>query len=159
MHLNYKGSSDARVVSLTKKEYGFVVHFFVKIHKSFKVNIWWLINCDLLKLSFVWNFYNKVMGGIQSNIFWYDKIRLQNKRKRLFSFLSLINNSVTIRLRFLLLSNHIVKYDQYFTLFIRIVFIIFFVNTIYLYHQKQSIFYTFYLDSIHQCFCKYHSYH
>ena len=27
------------VASITKKEYGFAVHFFVKIHKVFKVNI------------------------------------------------------------------------------------------------------------------------
>ena len=32
-----KGLSDARVVSMTKKEYGFVVH--LKIHKVLKVNV------------------------------------------------------------------------------------------------------------------------
>ena len=34
-----KGLSDARVESITKKEYGFAVHFFVKIHKIANVNI------------------------------------------------------------------------------------------------------------------------
>ena len=31
--------SHARVASITKKEYGFAAHFFVKIQKFFKVNI------------------------------------------------------------------------------------------------------------------------
>ena len=39
LHLNFKRLSDARIVSLTKKEYGFSVHFHVKTHKVFKVNI------------------------------------------------------------------------------------------------------------------------
>ena len=37
--LKCKGLSNARVASATKKEYGFVKHFFVKIHKVIKVNI------------------------------------------------------------------------------------------------------------------------
>ena len=37
--LKREGLSGARVVSITKKEYGFAVHFFVKIHKVFKANI------------------------------------------------------------------------------------------------------------------------
>ena len=37
--LKRKGLSDARVASITKKEYGFGVIFFVKIHKVFKDNI------------------------------------------------------------------------------------------------------------------------
>ena len=37
--LNLKGSSDGNVVSLTKKEYGSLVHFFINVHKIFKVNI------------------------------------------------------------------------------------------------------------------------
>ena len=45
------------------KEYGFVVHF-CKIDNAFKVNIWWMINCNLLKLLFVFKFQNKVMGRI-----------------------------------------------------------------------------------------------
>ena len=37
--LKCKVLSDSRVVSITKKEHGFVLHFFVKIHKVSKVNI------------------------------------------------------------------------------------------------------------------------
>ena len=37
--LKRKGLSDAGEPSITKKVYGFTVHFFVKIHKVFKVNI------------------------------------------------------------------------------------------------------------------------
>ena len=39
LFLKREGLSDARVASITEKEYGFAVHFFVKIHKVFKVNI------------------------------------------------------------------------------------------------------------------------
>ena len=35
--LKYKGKSDAKVASATKKEYGLVVHIF-KVHKVLKVN-------------------------------------------------------------------------------------------------------------------------
>ena len=37
--LKGEGLSDAKGVSITKEEYGFAVHFFVKIYKAFKVNI------------------------------------------------------------------------------------------------------------------------
>ena len=37
--LKHKGLPGVRVVSITRKEYGFAVHFFVKIHKISKVNI------------------------------------------------------------------------------------------------------------------------
>ena len=30
----------------------------VKVYKALKVNIWWIVKCDLLKLSFVWSFHN-----------------------------------------------------------------------------------------------------
>ena len=40
-----KELSDARVVSITKKEYSFAV-FFIKIHK---VDIWIISKCNLLK--------------------------------------------------------------------------------------------------------------
>ena len=41
LSLKRKGLSNARVVSITKKEYGFAVNFFEKTHtdKVFKVNI------------------------------------------------------------------------------------------------------------------------
>ena len=37
--LNLKGLSDGKFGSLTKKEYGSLVHFFINIHKIFKVYI------------------------------------------------------------------------------------------------------------------------
>ena len=40
--LKREGLIDARVASITKKEYGFAGHFLqYKIQKVFKVNIWW----------------------------------------------------------------------------------------------------------------------
>ena len=54
-----------------------------------------MVKCNLLKFSFVWNFLNEIVNTI---------VRLCNKSKRIFSFLSLINNSVTIGFSFLLLS-------------------------------------------------------
>ena len=42
------------------KRIWFCSAYFAKIHKVFKVNIWWMIKCDLLKFSFVWNFCNKI---------------------------------------------------------------------------------------------------
>ena len=56
--LKRKGLFDARVISITKK-YGSCSTLSVKIHKVFKVNIWWIIKCNLLRLLFVWNFCNK----------------------------------------------------------------------------------------------------
>ena len=38
------------------------------------------------------------------NIFWHSKVRLCNKKKEILSFLPLINNPVTIGLRFTFLS-------------------------------------------------------
>ena len=35
----------------------FYYAFFIKIYKVLKVNTWWMIKCNLLKLSFVWNFH------------------------------------------------------------------------------------------------------
>ena len=49
--LKQKGLSRARVTSKAIKEYSFAVH--VKIYETFKGNIWWMIKCDLLKLSFL----------------------------------------------------------------------------------------------------------
>ena len=53
-----EGLSDARIAWITNKEYSFAIHFIVKIQRDFKVNIWWMIKYDLLKLTFVWNFHN-----------------------------------------------------------------------------------------------------
>ena len=48
--------SDARVGSLTRKEYGLAVHFCLKLHKIIKVNIRRIIGCSFLKFLFVWEF-------------------------------------------------------------------------------------------------------
>ena len=63
-----------------------------------------MINCYLLKFLFVWNFHNKVMGGTQTNSFWYNKIKFIIKTRDMFSFLPLINNPNTTGCSFLLLS-------------------------------------------------------
>ena len=73
-------------------------YILVRIHKVSKINICRMIKCNLLKFSFV------LEHRIQSNIFWLCKIRFCNKISQMFSFLPLTNNSVTIGLRFLLLS-------------------------------------------------------
>ena len=37
--LNRKGLSDGKVVSLTKKEYGSALHFFIDLYEIFKINL------------------------------------------------------------------------------------------------------------------------
>ena len=59
-----------------------VIRLSAKLHKLFKINIWWMINCHLLKLLFIWNFYYKVVCRIWPNRFWYSKIRLCYRNKR-----------------------------------------------------------------------------
>ena len=56
--------SDKRLVSITKKRIWFWSILFIKIHKVLKVNIWWMINRNLSKFSFVWNFHNKIVCWI-----------------------------------------------------------------------------------------------
>ena len=63
-----------------------------------------MIKYNLLKISFVWNFHNEIVRRIKSNIFWHSKKDRVIKTREMFSFLPLINNSVTIGFRFLLLS-------------------------------------------------------
>ena len=107
--------------------------FFVKIYKGFKVNIWWMVKCNLLKFAFVWNFHKKIARRIQSNIIWHRKTRLCNKNKKnIFVFLPLINNSVTIEESFLLLTLPAIS---------------------------KLIFYVFYLGCILQCFYIYYPNH
>ena len=65
--LKRKGSSDARVATMAKEEYVFST-IFIKVHKVLKVNIWWMIECNLLKVSFVLNFHNKTVCRINCNI-------------------------------------------------------------------------------------------
>ena len=61
--------------------------------------VYYFPTCDR-KMFFVWNFYNKIVRRICSNIFWHSKIRLGNKSKRNVLF----STSVTIGLGFLLLN-------------------------------------------------------
>ena len=74
--LNLKRLSDGKVVSLTK------------------VNIWWMIYCNLLKFPFIGNFQNKKVRSIKSNFFWYFKTWLCTTE--MFNFLPLISNSIII---------------------------------------------------------------
>ena len=83
-----------------KKRIWFSSTLFIKIYKVLKVNVWRMIKCNLLKFSVVSNFHSKIV----CNIFWKSKIRFCDKNKRIFRFLPIINNSVTVGLRFLLLS-------------------------------------------------------
>ena len=55
-----------------------------------------MIKCDLLKLSLIWNFYNKIVRRIKSNLFGTAKQDFVIKATEMFIFLLLINNSVTI---------------------------------------------------------------
>ena len=102
LFLKRKGLSDIRVVSVTKKEYGFAVHFsFFNI--IFIVTFWWIIN---------WDFWSSRLFGIFIKIYvhtllWYFLV-LRNKiawkkTVEIFILFHLINISVTIWLSFLLL--------------------------------------------------------
>ena len=48
LFLKLKGLSDVSVASLTKKEYGLAVHFFVDINEIFTAKVWWMIYGNLL---------------------------------------------------------------------------------------------------------------
>ena len=56
--LKRKGLSDTRVVSITKKEFPFTIYF-CKDSKSPQSLHLMNGKCDLLKLSFVWDFQKK----------------------------------------------------------------------------------------------------
>ena len=61
---------DLSETSLTSWVDDFAVHFSIKIRIFAKVNIWWMIKCNLLKLSFIWNFHNKIMCRISVQHFF-----------------------------------------------------------------------------------------
>ena len=63
LFLKCKGLSDAKVASITKKEYGFAVHFlhFTKSWKSI-CDEW--LNYNLLKFLFAWSVHNKIVRRI-----------------------------------------------------------------------------------------------
>ena len=97
LHLKCKELSDAKVVSITK-----TIWFCSRFFLIFKLNICRMIKCDLLMLSFVWNFHKKKMCTVQLNILVLGN-KIVIKTVEILSFLPLINSSVTIRLSFLLL--------------------------------------------------------
>ena len=83
---------------INKKRIRFSCAFLIDIFEIFSANIWWIIYCNLLKFSFVWNFWDKKMSSIQSNTYWnYDWVI---KTREIFNFLPLINNSVTVEFSF-----------------------------------------------------------
>ena len=91
-----------------------------------KVNIWWMIRCDMLKFLFVWNFQNKMMSRIYSNIFWHSTINCVIKTRELFIFLPLINNSVAIEFSFLILSILGIITSKMIKLFRFLIWVVFF---------------------------------
>ena len=105
--------------------------------KVVKAEIMRMINCDLLKLSFVKNFQNKILSRNQSksNSFWYSKVRLCKKNRRNVQFFSSNENSVDYWVQFFIIThinNHIIKYHQCVAFFIRIVFINVLINIIHI---------------------------
>lgn len=76
-------ASDTKVVSLTKKEYFFFIHSVVSI---FNVNIWWVFHSNLLKFTFSWNFYNKIMFSVLSHIFCNNHVWLCVKIRKILIF-------------------------------------------------------------------------
>ena len=77
-----------------------------------------MIKYNLLKSSFVWDFYDKRLI----------------KATEMFKFLHLINNSVTIGLFFINrhISNHIIKSNKYLTFLIWVLFFNVFINIIHI---------------------------
>ena len=127
--LNLKGLSDASVASLTKKEYGLAVHFLYILMKSLALisDEWFNAICwsSLLFGIFVikkWVVFSLLSLGTLK----YDYV---TTIRETFKFLPLINNSVTIEFRFLLLIiSATIKNYQYFTFFIYVVFVKIFIN-------------------------------
>ena len=101
--LKRKGLSGVRLVSIIQKNMDLQYNF-VKIHKDVKVNIWWMIKCDLLKLLFISNVCSKIVCRIYSSVVWYTKKGCVTKTRNVFKFQSQINNSVVIVLSSLSLS-------------------------------------------------------
>ena len=64
---------------------------------------------QFLEVLLCLEFQIEKMRKIYPNIFGHSEIRLCHKIRGMLSFLPLVSNSVTIRLSFLLLSNHIIK--------------------------------------------------
>ena len=70
-----------------------------------------MIKCNLLKFSFLWNFRNKIVSRIYSNIFCRSKMILCNKNKKVVLF-STSNKSSYYWIKFFIakhISNHVIK--------------------------------------------------
>ena len=101
------------------------------------------LKSNLLKFSFIWNFHNKKVCSIQSNIFWHFKIRLCNKDSRNSNF-SASNKQFGYYwiLLFIInhISNHVIKnchqkschQNQYFTVLSWIVIFNIFVDILHI---------------------------
>ena len=68
------------------------------------IHIWWMIKCIFLKLSFLWNFHNKIVWKFSLAIFGRAKKDCVTETRETFSFVLVINNAVTIGLSSLFLS-------------------------------------------------------
>ena len=95
--LNLKRLSDASVASLTEKEYGSAVHFFMDLNVMVSANIWWTISAICVSSLLFWIFVIKkwvVFSLISFGTLKYDCV---------FNFLPLINNLITNEFSYLLL--------------------------------------------------------
>ena len=88
-----------------------------------------------MRFSFVWNFHNKVISRIYSNIFGTTKHDCMINIREIFIFLPVIKNSVIIGWLFLLLSISEIKYGQIRSVvcvFIWVVFIKIFISIVHI---------------------------
>ena len=113
---------------------GMLSTFFVKIHKTLKVNICRIVTPNLLKFSFVWNFHNKKFEVLNLTSFGTLKYDCLIKAREMFSFLHLINKSVTTWLSFYYYAyqQYIFKYNQYFAFLFWVVFFHVFINILHI---------------------------
>ena len=70
----------------------FCCEFLISLHEIFKVTIWKMINCNLLKLFFIWILHYKVVR----RVFFFTSLSTLKydcliKTSEMFSFLPLIN--------------------------------------------------------------------
>ena len=101
--LNFKGLSDDKVVSSSKKEYGSAVYVFINLYKIFKVNVWWMIVA--ISWSFLLFGIFIIMMCVLFSLTSFGTLKCDCVIKTIetFNFLSLKDNSVTSGFSFLLL--------------------------------------------------------
>ena len=110
------GSSDERVVSMTKIEYG-CSYISKQSLKTIKVNIRWMIS--LLKLLFVWNLHDVMFSFTSFDTWKYDCVM---NTKKIIHLLPLKNDSViSAIIPSSTISNHIIKHYQQFSFLSRII--------------------------------------